>query len=108
MPRFANGDQVETPQHGTGTVVMVWPRPNGKTIYNVSVDRKRTAIVHHEAELRAAAHVPEGRTVRCADCAQARPTSWGTGNIHCAATQRSKARSSQRLCRLFKAKPAKE
>lgn len=105
--RFALGDRVTTPSHGDGEIVLVYPAKPGRSVtYGVSVATRRTALICYETELTAAAHIPEGRTVRCCDCIHARQSNYLPGTIRCAALCRAKSAQSQRLCNSFKPLPA--
>lgn len=102
MPRYALHDRVITPKQLEGEIVMVWPTgPHGKAVYSVSIDGRARAHIHTETELRAAPHIPEGKTVRCIDCRHARASVAGGSVIYCVALTRLKSKASQRLCNRY-------
>ena len=101
MPRFALGDYVVTQHHGPGEIVIVYPVVRGTASYGVSVAKQRAALVLREDELTAAAHIPQGKTVRCIDCAHARKSNYLHNTVRCAAFARAKSAQSQRLCNRF-------
>jgi len=102
MPgRFALGDRVVTPFHGEGEVVLIYPPSRGVYTYGISVATKRAALIFREHELTAAAHVPEGNTVRCIDCANARKSNYLHNTVRCAVLCRAKSAQSQRICNRF-------
>lgn len=106
-PRFALGDRVVTPRHGEGEIVLIYPAGPGRALsYGVSVAHQRRALICSEPELRAAAHIPAGDTVRCIDCAHARKSNYMHNTVRCAALARAKSAQSQRLCTSFKPLPA--
>lgn len=106
MPRFGMGDHVVTQHHGPGEIVMIYPVARGTASYGVSVAKQRAALVCREDELTAAAHVPEGNTVRCIDCAHARKSNYLHGTVRCAAFGRAKSAQSQRICNRFHPLPS--
>ena len=105
-PRFALGDHVVTTRHGPGEVVLIYPPARGRVTYGISVATQRPAVIYDERELVAAPHVPEGRTVRCADCAHGHKSNYLLNAVRCAAYHRAKSANSQRLCPRFKARDA--
>lgn len=101
--RFALGDRVVTPRGEEGEVVIVYPprvsRGKPGVVYGVSVPSQATALVCYETELRAAAHVPEGATVRCADCIHGRKSHFAPNTVRCAVLHRACSASSLRICK---------
>jgi hypothetical protein len=102
-PRFGLHERVETPRHGVGRIVTVWPRRGCTTQYSVAVDGKVTAIVFDEKELRAAAPAI-ANPVYCHDCAHSKISHFAPNTVRCAIYRCAKAAASPRECRAWRAR----